>query len=64
VPAADHTPGPELAQTLQAHAAAHLARFKCPREIHFDTALPQTGTGKLQRNQVRQRFWQGRTRSI
>jgi hypothetical protein len=26
--------------------------------------LPQTGTGKLQRNQVRQRFWLGRERSI
>lgn len=64
VPAAGHSPGPALADALQAHAAAHLARFKCPREIHFDTELPQTGTGKLQRNQVRQRFWQGRTKSI
>jgi long-chain acyl-CoA synthetase len=64
VPAAGHIPGPALAETLQAHAAALLARFKCPREIYFDTELPQTGTGKLQRNQVRQRFWQGRTKSI
>jgi acyl-coenzyme A synthetase/AMP-(fatty) acid ligase len=30
----------------------------------FDSTLPHTGSGKLQRNQVRQRFWQGRARSI
>ncbi|MBL0088978.1 MAG: AMP-binding protein [Ideonella sp.] len=64
VPAPGNAPTPELAATLQAHAAQHLARFKCPREVVFDTALPQTGTGKLQRNQVRQRFWQGRDKSI
>lgn len=64
VPAPGHAPGPELAAALQAHAMQHLARFKCPREIVFDTTLPHTGSGKLQRNQVRQRFWQGRARSI
>lgn len=64
VPLPGHTPGAELAEALKAHAAQHLARFKCPREVVFDTALPHTGTGKLQRNQVRQRFWQGQARSI
>jgi long-chain acyl-CoA synthetase len=64
VPAPGHEPTPQLASALVAHAAQHLARFKCPREILFDAALPQTGTGKLQRQQVRQRFWQGRERSI
>ena len=64
VPAAGHEPGHPLAEALKAHATQHLARFKCPREIVFDTALPHTGSGKLQRNLVRQRFWQGRERSI
>jgi acyl-coenzyme A synthetase/AMP-(fatty) acid ligase len=47
-----------------AHASASLARFKCPREVVFERELPHTGSGKLQRNLVRQRFWQGRDRSI
>jgi long-chain acyl-CoA synthetase len=64
VPAAGHLPNAELADALMAHAAQQLARFKCPREIHFDTALPQTATGKLLRKQVRQRFWQGRDHAI
>ena len=64
VPAAGHAPSQALAEAIQAHATQHLARFKCPREIVFDSALPHTGSGKLQRNQVRQRFWQGRARSI
>lgn len=64
VPATGHEPGLKLADALKAHCALHLARFKCPREVVFDEALPQTGSGKLQRNQVRQRFWQGRERSI
>ena len=64
VPAEAADPGPELAAALLSHAAANLARFKCPREVIFDTALPYTATGKLLRNQVRQRFWQGREKSI
>ena len=64
VPAPGHAPTPDLAAALLAHSAQHLARFKCPREVVFDTALPHTGSGKLQRNLVRQRFWQGRERSI
>jgi len=64
VPVPGQDPTPALAAALLAHAAQHLARFKCPRELVFDTALPHTGTGKLQRNQVRQRFWQGREKSI
>jgi long-chain acyl-CoA synthetase len=64
VPAPGHAPTPALADELTAHAAQHLARFKRPRAVVFDTALPHTGTGKLLRNEVRQRFWQGRERSI
>lgn len=64
VPAPGYEPGAALADALKAHASQHLARFKCPKEIVFDSALPQTGTGKLLRNQVRQRFWQGRDRAI
>ncbi|MFM7848689.1 MAG: AMP-binding protein [Rubrivivax sp.] len=64
VPAQGHAPSPELAASLISHASASLARFKCPREVVFERELPHTGSGKLQRNLVRQRFWQGRERSI
>ncbi len=64
VPAPGHRATPALAQALLDHAAAHLAGFKRPRLIVFDTALPHTATGKLQRNRVRERFWVGRERSI
>lgn len=64
VPARGHAPSPDLAAELMAHANASLARFKCPREVVFELELPHTGSGKLQRNLVRQRFWQGRERSI
>ena len=64
VPAQGHAPSQDLAAELMAHASASLARFKCPREVVFEPELPHTGSGKLQRNLVRQRFWQGRDRSI
>nr|WP_295777117.1 AMP-binding protein [Rhodoferax sp.] len=55
---------PELAQELIAFAAQHLAAFKRPRQIVFDSELPYTATGKLMRNQVRKRFWANRDREI
>jgi long-chain acyl-CoA synthetase len=64
VPRDGHSPSPALALELIAFAAEQLAGFKRPREIVFDTALPHTATGKLLRNQVRERFWLGRERAI
>ena len=36
---------------------AHLAHFKCPRRIQFIEALPRTGTGKIQKNVLRNQYW-------
>jgi len=41
-----------LADELIAHCRAHLARFKCPREIRF-AVVPKTSTGKIQKHQLR-----------
>jgi fatty-acyl-CoA synthase len=41
-----------LAEQLLEHCRAHLARFKCPREIRF-AELPKTSTGKLQKHLLR-----------
>jgi fatty-acyl-CoA synthase len=44
----------ELLQFLE----SRLGRFKLPRIIQFETeALPKTGTGKIRKNILRERFW-------
>jgi long-chain acyl-CoA synthetase len=64
VPAAGHAPTPELARQLIEHAATQLAGYKRPREIVFEQTLPHSGTGKLLRAEVRQRFWAGRDKAL
>ena len=41
-----------LAQELIEHCRAHLARFKCPREVRFEE-VPKTSTGKIQKHVLR-----------
>jgi fatty-acyl-CoA synthase len=48
-------PGASLtAQELIVHCRAHLAHFKCPREVRFEE-LPKTSTGKIQKHLLRAR---------
>ncbi len=42
------------AAPLLAHAHAHLAAYKCPREIMFTDALPRTVNGKVKRRDLAQ----------
>ena len=44
-----------LVRTLQDHVKATIAPYKYPRAIEFVSALPRTGTGKLQRFELRRR---------
>jgi len=44
----------EFAGTLERHAKAMLAPFKCPRSIAFLDELPKTATGKIQRFKLRE----------
>jgi fatty-acyl-CoA synthase len=41
-----------LAEELIEHCRAHLARFKCPREVRF-AVVPKTSTGKIQKHVLR-----------
>jgi fatty-acyl-CoA synthase len=34
-----------------------LAHFKCPRSVEFLASLPKTGTGKLLKRELRQKYW-------
>jgi fatty-acyl-CoA synthase len=41
-----------------------MAHFKCPRSISFVDALPRTATGKIQKNLLRDTYWQGRGKKV
>jgi fatty-acyl-CoA synthase len=44
------------AAEVPAHCAANLARFTCPRLIHFVDALPRNATGKIHKPTLRKTF--------
>ncbi|HEY2844305.1 MAG TPA: AMP-binding protein, partial [Bryobacteraceae bacterium] len=42
-----------------------LGRFKLPRIIEFSAdPLPKTGTGKIRKNELRERFWSGKEKRV
>ncbi|MFT4121559.1 acyl-CoA synthetase [Bradyrhizobium sp.] len=50
-------PGQSLTEAdVFAHCASNLARFKCPRQVHFVTALPRNATGKIHKPTLRKEF--------
>ncbi len=50
-------PGRTLTEAeVLAHAAAHLATFKCPKAVVFVDSLPKNPSGKLLKRELRQRF--------
>jgi long-chain acyl-CoA synthetase len=61
---AGHTPSTELSAALIAHCRAHLAGYKAPRSIDYETSMPRHETGKLYKRLLRDRYWQGSARRI
>jgi fatty-acyl-CoA synthase len=58
-------PGADARETgIIAFARERLAGYKVPKSIDFVTELPVTSVGKLAKNVLRERYWQGRTRNI
>ncbi|HVW31731.1 MAG TPA: AMP-binding protein [Acidimicrobiia bacterium] len=49
-------PDEALAEALLAHCRAHLARFKCPRELRFAPDLPRSEAGKIVKRELRRRL--------
>ena len=42
-----------------------LGKFKLPRIIEISSdPLPKTGTGKIRKNQLRERFWTGKDKRV
>ena len=51
----------ELLQFLE----QRLGRFKLPRLVAFsEDALPKTGTGKIRKVELRERFWSGKDKRV
>jgi fatty-acyl-CoA synthase len=42
----------------------YLAHYKCPKRVDFIAALPRTATGKIQKNLLRERFWQDKSKRV
>jgi fatty-acyl-CoA synthase len=51
---------PLTLEDLLAFLRKRLSRFKLPRIVEFSSdPLPKTGTGKIRKNELRERFWAG-----
>ncbi|MGA2182921.1 MAG: long-chain-fatty-acid--CoA ligase [Bryobacteraceae bacterium] len=59
-------PGATLTQEeLIEFLRARLGRFKMPHAVEFrEEPLPKTGTGKIRKIDLREKYWQGRTRRV
>jgi long-chain acyl-CoA synthetase len=51
--------GAELEAELIAFCRERLAHLKCPRSIDFEANFPRLPTGKLYKQPLRDRYWQG-----
>jgi len=54
----------ELGETLRTFCREQLAGYKVPRSIDFLDALPRTGTGKVQKRKLREKYWADHERTI
>jgi len=53
------------ADELIAHCRRSLANYKTPRRVEFfDTELPKSGSGKILKKVLRERFWSGQERAV
>jgi acyl-CoA synthetase (AMP-forming)/AMP-acid ligase II len=51
-------------EALQEHCKASIANYKLPRSLEIVEALPMSGAGKILKNQLREKYWAGRTRQV
>jgi long-chain acyl-CoA synthetase len=50
--------------SLLAHCRERLAGYKCPTSFDRVAALPRNPSGKLLKTQIREPYWEGRTRRV
>jgi len=51
-------------QQIIEHARGRLAHFKAPKAVDIVESLPKTGTGKVQKNALREQYWKGYERRV
>ncbi len=57
--------GSEVSESdLVEFAREHLAHYKCPRVVDFVDSLGRDPNGKLRKQPIRARYWEGRDRRI
>ena len=57
-------PGAEATeQEIVAFCRERLSHFKCPKYVEFGV-LPRTATGKIRKNELRERAWAGREKRV
>jgi acyl-CoA synthetase (AMP-forming)/AMP-acid ligase II len=59
VPRPGAAAGPQLERELVEFCREHIAHYKCPRSVDFDTELPRQPTGKLYKRLIHDRYWKG-----
>jgi long-chain acyl-CoA synthetase len=59
-------PGEVLSvKDVMAHCRRSLANYKIPRRVEFlDTELPKSGSGKVLKRNLRERFWAHQERAV
>ena len=53
-----------LGETLRSFCREQMAGYKVPRSIDFVDALPRTGTGKVKKRMLREKYWADHERSL
>ena len=59
-----YEPSSALFAELVQYTRSHLAGYKAPRSIDVHPELPRNEAGKLQKRQLRDRYWKDTGRSI
>ena len=52
------------AEDVTEFARERMAGYKIPRRIEFEDDLPETATGKVQKYEIREEYWEGEERRI
>jgi long-chain acyl-CoA synthetase len=52
------------AEEIMKHCKKHLAGYKCPKAVAFWNDIPKTIIGKIDKKDIKKKFWEGRDRMI
>ena len=58
-------PGAEVsADEIIAYARQQIASYKSPKSVEFIDVLPRNASGKILRRQLREPYWEGKSRRV